>query len=186
MLIGTAKVSSSGQDAIEMGLYPNSTSISLSNEHQIERAKHLALQMVHAGYAPKLPAANIAVVGDPGIQTFKLGVYNMVEGRMISPYDAFIAEKVATVLCGGEVDPGTLLSEQQFLDLERRVFIELCQQEKTNPLGSSPADRTNLKMEHPQHQHRLVQQGQRVTHCCTFGQRTVNGSPSQCSSPCDS
>ena len=70
-------------------------------------------------------------MGDPGIQTFNLMLYNMVEGRQISEYDAFIGEKVATVLCGGEVDRDSMISEQQFLDLERRVFVELCQQEKT-------------------------------------------------------
>jgi len=70
-------------------------------------------------------------VGDPGIQTFKMMLYNMEQGRQVSPYDAFVAERVATVLCGGEVDPGTAVDEQWFLDLERRVFVELCQQTKT-------------------------------------------------------
>ena len=60
-----------------------------------------------------------------------MALYNMLEGRMISAYDAFIGEKVATVLCGGEVDAGTVVDEAWFLDLERRVFVELCQQEKT-------------------------------------------------------
>jgi 3-hydroxyacyl-CoA dehydrogenase len=71
------------------------------------------------------------VVGDPGIQTFRMALYNMVEGRQISAYDAVVATKMATVLCGGEVDAGTLVDEQYLLDLERRVFIELCQEQKT-------------------------------------------------------
>ena len=57
-------------------------------------------------------------------------LYNMVQGRMVSEYDAFIAEKIATIICGGEVDAGTV-SEQWFLELERRMFIELCKEEKT-------------------------------------------------------
>jgi 3-hydroxyacyl-CoA dehydrogenase len=73
----------------------------------------------------------VKVVGDPGIQTFRMALYNMVEGRQISPYDAVVATKTATILCGGEVDAGTVVSEQHFLDLERRVFIELCQEQKT-------------------------------------------------------
>jgi 3-hydroxyacyl-CoA dehydrogenase len=55
----------------------------------------------------------------------------MEQGKMISPYDRFVAEKVALVLCGGDIDAGTPVDEAWFLDLERRVFIELCQQEKT-------------------------------------------------------
>ena len=70
-------------------------------------------------------------MGDPGIQTFKMMLYNMVQGYQISEYDAFIGEKVATVLCGGEIDGGQRVSEQYFLDLERRVFLELCAEQKT-------------------------------------------------------
>ena len=36
-------------------------------------------------------------------------LHNMVEGKQVSEYDAFIGEKVATVLCGGEIDAGTIV-----------------------------------------------------------------------------
>ena len=131
MLIGMAKTSSSGHEAIEMGLFPATTKVSLSRDHLTERAKRLALGLVSEGYVPRSPATCIKVVGDPGIQTFRMMLYNMVEGKQISPYDAVIGEKIATVLCGGEVDSGTVVDEQWFLDLERRVFLELCQQKNT-------------------------------------------------------
>ena len=131
MLIGMAKTSSSGHEAIEMGLFPATTKVSLSRDHLTERAKRLALGLVSEGYVPRSPATGIKVVGDPGIQTFRMMLYNMVEGKQISPYDAVIGEKIATVLCGGEVDSGTVVDEQWFLDLERRVFLELCQQKNT-------------------------------------------------------
>jgi 3-hydroxyacyl-CoA dehydrogenase len=131
MLIGMAKVSSSAHEAVESGLFPRTTQFTLSKEHQIEQAKQLALSMAKLGYVPKTPAQAIKVPGDPGIQTFRLMLYNMVEGRQISAYDAEIGTKVATVLCGGEVDAGTSVTEQWFLDLERRVFLELCHEKKT-------------------------------------------------------
>ena len=130
-LIGMARVSSSAHEAVEMGLYPQTTQISLSREHIVHRAKRAALALVADGYVPKTPAMAVRVAGDPGIQTFKMALYNMVQGRAISAYDAVIAEKVVVVLCGGEVDSGTVVSEQYLLDLERRVFIELCQQKPT-------------------------------------------------------
>lgn len=130
-LIGMAKTSSSGHEAVEMGLLPATTKISLSRDHLTERAKRLALGLVAEGYVPRSPQTGIKVVGDPGIQTFRMMLYNMVEGKQISAYDALIGEKIATVLCGGEVDPGTAVDEQWFLDLERRVFLELCQQKNT-------------------------------------------------------
>jgi 3-hydroxyacyl-CoA dehydrogenase len=131
MLIGMARVSGSAHEAVEMGLFPRETQFSLSNEHLIEQAKRLALSTARVGYVAKTPAVGVKVVGDPGIQTFKLMLYNMVEGRQISAYDALIGEKVATVLCGGEVDAGTPVNEDWFLELERRVFVELCKQKKT-------------------------------------------------------
>jgi 3-hydroxyacyl-CoA dehydrogenase len=130
-LIGMAKVSSSGFDAIEMGLYPQRATVSISRPHQIARAKQLALHYLRMGYSAPVPATSVAVVGDPGIQTFKLGLYNMKEAGYITEYEYFIAERIAMVMCGGRIDGGHTISEQQFLDLERAGFVELCQQPKT-------------------------------------------------------
>lgn len=131
MLIGMAKTSTSGSEAIQMGLYGNKATMTISRPHQIARAKSLALEMVRQGYVPQSPRNAIQVVGDPGIQTIKMALYNMVEGRQISPYDAFVGERVATVLCGGAIDPGQTVTEEYLLALERAAFVELCQQAKT-------------------------------------------------------
>src|SRR6185437_16105658 len=42
-LIGMAKVSASAQEAVETGLYPPTTQVSLSREHVLDRAKKSAL-----------------------------------------------------------------------------------------------------------------------------------------------
>ena len=131
MLIGMARTSTSGREAIEMGLYPQNAEVIISRDHQVHRAKHSVMEMFNRGYMAPIPAQGIKVVGDPGIQTFKMMLYNMVKGLQISEYDAFIGEKVATVLCGGEIDGGQRVSEQYFLDLERRVFLELCAEQRT-------------------------------------------------------
>ena len=130
-LIGMAKTSTSGHEAVEMSLLPQSTRISMSRDHQILRAKQGALHLARQGYIPPTPRLAIPVLGDPGINTFRMALYNMVQGRQISQYDAFIGEKVATVLCGGEVDGGQTVSEQYLLDLERKMFVELCKEQKT-------------------------------------------------------
>ena len=41
------------------------------------------------------------------------------------------ATKVAWVLCGGDVDPGTVVDEQYLLDLERTAFLKVCRTPKT-------------------------------------------------------
>lgn len=130
-LIGMGKTSSSGLEAIEMGLYGPKASVSLAREFQVLRAKQRVLALVANAYQPALPATQIKVPGDAGIQTFNMALYNMVEARQISPYDAMIGEKVATVLCGGEIDGGQTVSEEYLLELERRVFLELCHETKT-------------------------------------------------------
>lgn len=131
MLIGMGKTSTSGQHAIEMGLFEKgSTKLCVSKEHQTSSAKFMALEMLQRGYTAPTPA-KVQVLGDPGIQTFKMMLYNMVEGKQISAYDAILGEQVATVLCGGEIDRNSVVTEQQFLDLERRCFITLCKQPKT-------------------------------------------------------
>ncbi len=131
LLIGMARTSTSAFEAIDMGLLPPTSTVSISRDHVVSRAKDQAIQMVRCGYAPPLPRNDIKVVGDPGVQTFKMMLYNMKEQRQISEHDAFIAERVARVLCGGEIDSGLAVNEQHFLDLEREAFVELCQTEKT-------------------------------------------------------
>jgi 3-hydroxyacyl-CoA dehydrogenase len=61
----------------------------------------------------------------------KLGVYLMREGAYISEHDAKIATHVARILAGGDITPGTLLTEQSLLDLEREAFLSLCGEPKT-------------------------------------------------------
>ena len=55
----------------------------------------------------------------------------MLEGGFISEHDYLIGAKVATVLCGGEVEAGSLVDEDWMLQLERTHFMELLATEKT-------------------------------------------------------
>lgn len=130
-LVGMAKVSGSGLEAIEMGLYPQTATMSIARDYLVDRAKGMVLEMLNRGYAPPTPKQAIKVLGDPGIQTFNMALYNMKEARRISEHDALIAEKIVTVLCGGEIDAGEVVNEAYLLDLERNGFVELCQTPKT-------------------------------------------------------
>ena len=70
------------------------------------------------------------VAGDVGIATFKMLLVNMLEGRFISPHDYEIAVRIATVLCGGEIERGSLVDEDWLLRLEREHFVALAQMPK--------------------------------------------------------
>jgi 3-hydroxyacyl-CoA dehydrogenase len=55
----------------------------------------------------------------------------MRQGEYISDHDVRVANAVAHVLCGGKVTPGSPVSEQYLLDLEREAFLSLCGEQKT-------------------------------------------------------
>ncbi|HEY1033383.1 MAG TPA: 3-hydroxyacyl-CoA dehydrogenase/enoyl-CoA hydratase family protein [Pseudoxanthomonas sp.] len=129
--IAMAKVSASAVEAKELGLMRAGDKVAFNAYELLHIAKQEALALAETGYRPPLPARRIQVAGDVGIATFKMMLVNMLEGRFISPYDYEIAVRIATVLCGGEVDRGSVVDEEWLLKLERKHFVELAQQEKT-------------------------------------------------------
>ncbi len=129
--VAMAKVSNSAVNAKELGLMRATDKVVFNSFEALHIAKAEVLALAEGGYRPPMPARRIQVAGDVGIATFKMMLVNMLEGRFISPYDYEIAVRIATVLCGGEVDRGTLVDEEWLLTLERKHFVELAQQEKT-------------------------------------------------------
>jgi len=60
-----------------------------------------------------------------------MGVHLMRQGEFITEYEVKLANKISEVLCGGNLTPGTPISEQYLLDLEREAFKSLCGEKKT-------------------------------------------------------
>ncbi|MEQ4575303.1 MAG: 3-hydroxyacyl-CoA dehydrogenase/enoyl-CoA hydratase family protein [Gammaproteobacteria bacterium] len=129
--VAMAKVSTSAINAKELGLVRANDKVVFNGYELLHIAKAEALALAEGGYRPPLPANRIRVAGDVGIATFKMLLVNMLEGRFVSEYDYEIAARIATVVCGGEVDRGSLVDEEWLLKLERKHFVELAQQEKT-------------------------------------------------------
>ena len=65
------------------------------------------------------------------LATLKMGVHMMRQADYITDYEVKLGGKIAEVLCGGNVTPGTPVSEQYILDLEREGFKSLCGEKKT-------------------------------------------------------
>ena len=55
----------------------------------------------------------------------------MRDGGFISAHDFHIGSLIANVVCGGDVDAGTLVSEEYLMALERKAFCELVTNTKT-------------------------------------------------------
>jgi 3-hydroxyacyl-CoA dehydrogenase len=49
----------------------------------------------------------------------------MRDGGFISQHDFHIASLIAYVVCGGDVDAGTLVTEEYLMALERKAFCAL-------------------------------------------------------------
>ncbi|MCI1709769.1 MAG: 3-hydroxyacyl-CoA dehydrogenase/enoyl-CoA hydratase family protein [Chiayiivirga sp.] len=129
--VAMAKVSTSAHEARELKLLRENDLILFNAFEQLHVAKQQVKAMAESGYRPPLPARRIPVAGDVGIATFKMMLVNMLEGRMISEHDMEIATRIATVMCGGEVDRGALVDENWLLKLEREHFVALAQMPKT-------------------------------------------------------
>jgi 3-hydroxyacyl-CoA dehydrogenase len=129
--IAMGKVSTSAVEAKELGLLRKDDVVAFNAYELLHIAKQEALSLAERGYRPPLPARRIQVAGDVGIATFRMLLVNMLEGRFVSPHDYEIATRIATVLCGGEIDRGSLVDEDWLLRLEREHFVALAQMPKT-------------------------------------------------------
>jgi len=125
-----ANVSKSALEAKKMG-YLGAGDVIVFNAYEL---LHVAKVEVHAlfdaGYRPPLKAL-VPVAGRYGMATIMAQLVNMRDGGFISAHDYKLGAMIAEVVCGGEVEQGSLVSEQWLLDLERKAFMELLDHPKT-------------------------------------------------------
>jgi 3-hydroxyacyl-CoA dehydrogenase len=129
--VGMAKVSTSVTEAREYGFISAGDEATMNRDRVLADAKARALDLARAGHQPPVPRKEIAAPGDSVLAMLKLGVHLLRQGDYISDHDAKVGIKIAEVLSGGNVTPGTPVSEQYILDLEREGFKSLCGESKT-------------------------------------------------------
>jgi 3-hydroxyacyl-CoA dehydrogenase len=130
-IIATAKVATSAHEARAFGFLTSSDRITMNRERVLSDAKARALELARAGYEPPVMRTDIPAPGENILAALKMGVHLMRQGDFISDHEKKMGTKIAEVLCGGNVTPGTPVSEQYFLDLEREAFKSLCGEKKT-------------------------------------------------------
>ena len=129
--VAMAQFAKSGEQAKELGYLRPADTIIMNRFELLHAAKVQALALAESGYRPPLMPRNIPVTGSTGIATIKSTLVNMLEGHFISEHDYLVSSKIAHVMCGGDITPGSLVDEEWFLRLERTAFIELLATEKT-------------------------------------------------------
>ena len=129
--VALAKVSSSAEEARSLGFLDSSDRVTMNRERVLFEAKQRALELVSRRYRPPQPRTDLPAPGENILAALKLGIHLMRQGEYISDHEVKIATKVAEVLCGGDLTPGSAVSEQYVLDLEREAFKSLCGEKKT-------------------------------------------------------
>jgi 3-hydroxyacyl-CoA dehydrogenase len=132
MQIATAKVATSAQEAMDMGIFrKGQDAIVLNQSRRIAHAKEKVMQLFKAGYTQAQQRKDIKVLGKAGLGALYAGINGMWKGGYATDHDVLVAKKLAFVMCGGDLSEPTLVNEQYLLDLEREAFLSLCGEKKT-------------------------------------------------------
>ena len=125
-----AKVGTSAIESCKIGYLLDSDVIVPNKDELLFIALNEARAMFNSGYrAPH--KRSFPVVGRSGVATIKGQLVNMRDGGFISAHDFHIASLIANVVCGGDVDAGTLVTEEYLMTLERKAFCSLLENAKT-------------------------------------------------------
>jgi len=128
--IATAKVATGAQEAFEFGFFGPGDRIVMNRDHLLAEAKRSALALVAEGYRPPAPEM-IYAAGRDVLAALRAAIWGLEQAGWATKHDAVVAGKLAWLMCGGDLTEPTWVPEQYMLDLERKVFIELCHEPKT-------------------------------------------------------
>lgn len=129
--IAMAKVATSALEAKKLKLLRPTDVVVFNSYELLHVARSEARALAEAGYRPPMPENNIRVAGDIGTATIQAMLTNMLEGRFVSAHDVEVATRIGKVLCGGDIERGSVVDEQWLLDQERKNFVALAMMPKT-------------------------------------------------------
>ena len=125
-----AKVGTSALESRKLGYLLWSDVIVPHKDELLFVALTQAKAMFDSGYRP--PARTpFPVAGRSAIATIKAQLANMRDGGFISAHDFHISTLIAEVVCGGDVDAGSMVTEEYLMTMERERFCSLLDNPKT-------------------------------------------------------
>lgn len=127
--IATAVVAGSAVHARQLGYLRAQDSWVMHRNEVLYAALFKTQSLLAGNYKPPL-AMRFQVAGREGQARIRAVLINWLEGGFISQYDYVLADHLAHVLCGGEVNAGEMVNEQWMLNLEKQAFMALA----ANPL----------------------------------------------------
>jgi 3-hydroxyacyl-CoA dehydrogenase len=132
LTIATAKVSTSAQEAFDLGiLRKGRDEVVINQARRIAEAKRAVIELYDSGYQVPVQRRDIKVLGRSALGALYAGINGMWRAGYATDHDVLVAKKLAFVMCGGDLSEQSLVSEQYLLDLEREAFLSLCGEKKT-------------------------------------------------------
>ena len=129
--IATAAVSTSAFEAYDLGyMIKGRDEVILNAAMNIMEAKNKVLELSDH-YTMPIPRVDITVLGRQGLASLYAFANEFKLGGFGSEHDIKIVQKLAWVLCGGDLTGTQQVTEQYLLDLEREAFLSLCGEQKT-------------------------------------------------------
>ena len=126
----TAKVGTSALENRKLGYLQWSDVIVPHKDELLFVASQQAKAMSESGW--RAPAKTLfPVAGRNAIATIKAQLVNMRDGAFITAHDFYISSLIAEIVCGGDVDAGSLVSEEYLMTMERERFCGLLDHPKT-------------------------------------------------------
>ena len=125
-----AKVGTSAIESRQLGYLLESDVIVPHKDELLFVAIAQARAMFASGYRPP-HRRMFPVAGRNGVATIMGSLVNMRDGGFVSAHDFHIGSQIASVVCGGDVDAGTLVTEEYLMALERKAFCSLLVHPKT-------------------------------------------------------
>lgn len=124
-----AKVSESAKHAKELGYLLPDDRIVMNRDNLLWEAKQIALGLAQS-YLPLQPE-KVYAAGKDAYGTLLVRIDTYREAGYLTDYDAVIGKKVSYILTGGALSEPQWVSQQYLLDLERQMFLEIVQEEKS-------------------------------------------------------
>ncbi|MEZ5056395.1 MAG: 3-hydroxyacyl-CoA dehydrogenase/enoyl-CoA hydratase family protein [Saprospiraceae bacterium] len=128
--IAMASVATSAYEAYDLGYMNAKDEVVVNASRNIGEAKKKVLELAD-NYTRPIERDDILVLGRGGLASLYTAANELKLGRWASEHDIKIAQKVAWVLCGGDLTGAQKVSEQYLLDIEREAFLSLCGEQKT-------------------------------------------------------
>ncbi len=125
-----AKVGTSAIESRKLGYLLDTDIIVPNKDELLFVAVTQAKAMFDSGYRPPIKAT-FPAAGRSAIATIKGQLANMRDGGFISAHDFHISTLIAEVVCGGDVDAGSMVNEEYLMTLERERFCSLLDHPKS-------------------------------------------------------